>query len=86
MGKLRIVNKRNSKIQKVAFSAFPIFKYEGNTDTYYITEFPNPVDPAKTLIVCSCKDFQLGRPARGINPYENPCKHIVDYLKSKEKK
>lgn len=86
MGKLRMINKKNDKIERVAFTGFPVFKYAGSTDTYYITEFPNPADTTKTLVVCTCPDFQLGRPKRGINPYVEPCKHIVDYLKTKEAK
>ncbi len=35
------------------------------------------------IYMCTCPDFQLGRPRRGIDPIKDPCKHIkrVDYFK-----
>tara|TARA_R100001530_G_scaffold107627_1_gene75302 strand:+ start:7714 stop:8070 length:357 start_codon:yes stop_codon:yes gene_type:complete len=50
---------------------------------YYITVHENPSELVTllkdtVLILCTCPDFTIGRPKNLINPFKDPCKHIVE--------
>lgn len=44
-------------------------------DTYFVSWFPCPAC-AGQIYMCTCADFQKGKPHRGVNPLINPCKHV----------
>ena len=29
------------------------------------------------ILICTCPDFTMGRPHRGINPFADPCTHVM---------
>lgn len=84
MGKLRFVEKQFVDCQSEG--GFPVFKTKSGKgdEFYYITVFPNP-SAGKKLYTCTCPDFTLGRPRKGINPYASPCKHIVMFKEARDK-
>ena len=64
--------------EKVETAVLPVYKVPSSKgdEFYYITVFENPDAKGKHLVTCSCPDFQLGRPRRGVNPFAEPCKHV----------
>ncbi len=70
---------KNFRITK--YKAVPFLTYRVASDScaiYYTSRFPNPEKEGTWIWVCSCPDFQIGRPSKGINPFADPCKHILE--------
>ena len=64
----RFVNKKGMEYWKVRGSKPGTY--------YYVTPHKNPAAKGR-LWTCSCPSFTMGRVAAGLNPFEHPCKHII---------
>ena len=66
------------EIKETKPGVFRVDSASGNT--YYVSRVfieCNVCHSELKTFMCSCPDFLMGRPSRGINPFVHPCKHVM---------
>lgn len=79
------MSKETKERFELAQSANHIVYNSTSGETYHITPHRCPhADCGKIIWICSCPVFTMGRMRQGTDPFNDPCRHIIELRQAAE--